>query len=417
MKIKMKRMPYEQAMALPRPKHKKPLKPWWILGLVIRILSIPDMLITRFTVKKERMGLVGKQPCLILMNHCSFIDLKIAFKIFFPKPFCIVSTTDSFVGKGLLMRLLGCIPTKKYVTDIRLITDMLYAIRKLNTSVLMYPEAGYTFDGRSSPLPQKFGTLIKKLNVPVVTVITDGAFLRQPLYNNLRTRTVKTFAHVKCLLTVDEIAQKSVEEIDQMIEQAFSFDNFANQYKNQVSIRSPHRAEGLERLLYRCPNCQTEGQTVGSGTKLTCNHCQAVFEMDEYGRMTNTEFAHIPDWYDWERNCVKNDLIQGTYALDTEVEIGLMLDYKALYMVGSGRLVHNENGFTLTGCDGKLNYTQLPQASFSLNADFYWYQIDDIICIGDKNCLYYCFLKNNNVAAKTRLAAEELYKLKQKELK
>ena len=129
MKIKMKRMPYEQAMTLPRPKHKKPLKPWWILGLVIRILSIPDMLITRFTVKKERMGLVGKQPCLILMNHCSFIDLKIAFKIFFPKPFCIVSTTDSFVGKGLLMRFLGCIPTKKYVTDIRLITDMLYAIR------------------------------------------------------------------------------------------------------------------------------------------------------------------------------------------------------------------------------------------------------------------------------------------------
>ena len=36
----------------------------------------------------------------------------------------------------------------------------------------------------------------------------------------------------------------------------------------------------------------------------------------------------------------------------------------------------------------------------------------DIICIGNQDVLYYCFPQGGDVVAKTRLAAEELYKLK-----
>jgi hypothetical protein len=34
-----------------------------------------------------------------------------------------------------------------------------------------------------------------------------------------------------------------------------------------------------------------------------------------------------------------------------------------------------------------------------------------VICIGNKDCLYYCFPKKDGVVAKTRIAAEELYKI------
>ena len=89
----------------------------------------------------------------------------------------------------------------------------------------------------------------------------------------------------------------------------------------------------------------------------------------------------------------------------------MMVDYKAIYRVGSGRLVHDANGFTLTGCDGKLNYTQKPQSSYGLYADYFWYEIGDVICIGDKNALYYCFPPAGVPVAKARQAAEELFKL------
>ncbi len=416
MKIKTKRMSLARALAQKRPKHSKPQKPWWILGLLIRIISLPELFFTRFNATYQRMDAAGKGPYLILMNHSSFIDMQIAYKIFFPKPFAIVSTTDSFVGKAWLMKLLGCIPTQKYVTDVRLIMDMLHSVRKNKTSVLMFPEAGYSFDGRTTILPRKLGTLVKKMNVPVITVITDGAYLRQPLYNNLRKRKVNVSAHVNCLLTQSEIETLSVQEIDKKIDGAFAFDNFAQQKKAGVRITEPHRAEGLERILYRCPACNSEGKTVGKGETLRCNACGKVYRLTEDGEMRaesgKTEIPHIPHWFDWQRQCVRKELESGQYKLDVGVkEIGLMLDYKALYTVGAGRLTHDENGFTLTAADGTMLYNQGPLATFSLNADFNWYEIGDIICIGNKDCLYYCFPKDECIVAKARLAAEEMYKL------
>ena len=55
------------------------------------------------------------------------------------------------------------------------------------------------------------------------------------------------------------------------------------------------------------------------------------------------------------------------------------------------------------------------QAPYSLYSDFYWYEIGDVICIGDARAQYYCFPQNcGDIVAKTRLATEELYKLTQR---
>jgi hypothetical protein len=91
----------------------------------------------------------------------------------------------------------------------------------------------------------------------------------------------------------------------------------------------------------------------------------------------------------------------------------MMVNMREICRVGEGRLHHDENGFHLTGCGGKLDYFQKPEASYSLYADYFWYEIGDMLCIGDHKALYYCFPQGGgDVVAKTRLAAEELYKLK-----
>ncbi|MBQ4050475.1 MAG: 1-acyl-sn-glycerol-3-phosphate acyltransferase, partial [Oscillospiraceae bacterium] len=147
MKIRTVQKSYAEVMALPRPKHRKPLKPHMFFRVLLKVLSLPAMLMTRFSVKKIGMEKLGKnEPCLFLMNHSGFIDMKIASSILFPRPFNIVCTTDGFVGKGWLMRLIGCIPTRKFVTDVTLIRDMEYILKKKKCSVLMYPEASCSFD-------------------------------------------------------------------------------------------------------------------------------------------------------------------------------------------------------------------------------------------------------------------------------
>jgi len=417
MKIKTKVMPYEKVMALPRPSHKRPFRPNFLLQTVIRIASILDTWPVRFTYEKHRMDILDpKEPVLILMNHSSFIDLKIMSHIFYPKRYGIVCTSDGFVGKELLMRFVGCIPTQKFVNDVTLIRDMEYLLKQKKTSVLMYPEASYSFDGRATPLPRKMGVLLKKLGVPVVTVITKGAFARDPLYNGLQKRKVKVSADVTCLLTVEEIKTKTVAELDAMLDEAFSFDNFAWQQENGIVIDEPFRADGLNRILYRCPHCGIEGKTEGKGITLTCHACGKVYELTKTGYLKaadgDTEFPHIPDWYEWERRQVRASLEEGSYRLDTEVDIGMMVDYKAIYMVGTGRLTHDTEGFHLTGCDGRRDYRQGALANYGLYADYLWYEIGDVICIGNKDALHHRFPKGGDVVAKTRLAAEELYKMK-----
>jgi len=417
MKIKTKRLPYEKVMDLPRSRHCNPLKPLFLLQVVVRMLAIFDLFPTKFSFKTHGMEKIKKgEPCLILMNHSSFIDLKIASRIFFPKRYGIVCTSDGFVGKNWLMRLLGCIPTQKFVSDVTLIRDMEYLLKKKKVSVLMYPEASYSFDGTATPLPRKMGVLLKKLNVPVVTVITQGAFARDPLYNCLQKRKVTVRADVTCLATKEELKELSVAELDARLDAAFSFDNFRYQQENQIVVDEPFRADGLNRILYKCPHCNAEGQTVGEGVTLTCKSCGKVYTLDEYGclQAEDAAFTHIPDWYAWERQQVRKELEEGTYRLEKEVQIGMLVNTKALYMVGEGKLIHDENGFQLTGCDGKLNYEQGPLACYSLYSDYYWYEIGDVICIGNHDALYYCFPKGGDVVAKTRLAAEELYKLKKR---
>ena len=428
MKNTFKTIDYDVAMAKPRPARKKPVKPNIFWRTLIRILTIFNLAGCGVTYTKERMELVGKdEPCLILMNHSCFMDMPMAYQLLYPRPLNIVCSSDAFVGfwgfMGWLMYTIGCIPTQKFVTDVSLIKDMSYCLKEKKSSVLMYPEASYSFDGRATQLPRKMGVLLKKLDVPVIMIETKGAFNRNPLYNELQARKgVKASAHMRLLYTQEEVRQKSVQELSDGLDEAFGFDNWAWQKENGVLIHDDFRADGLSRILWKCPHCNTEGKMDGRGIHLTCNHCGKKYELTPIGDLQavegETEFSTVPSWNDWQRAQVRQSILDGSYKLDVDVDITVMVDFKALYNVGSGHLVHDLTGFHLTGCDGRLDYHQKPQHCYGLYADYYWYEVADMICVGNNDVMYYCFPKGGDVVAKTRMATEEMYKLyKSRQLK
>ena len=135
MKIKQKKSDWKSLSALGKIPHIKPKRPMFLLSLVIFLLSIPDLWSARFSYTDSRGDRAKKGPYLILMNHSSFLDLKMANRILFPHRYAIVSTTDAFVGKSLLMQLIGCIPTQKFVTDVSLVMNMIRLVKKRKTSL------------------------------------------------------------------------------------------------------------------------------------------------------------------------------------------------------------------------------------------------------------------------------------------
>ncbi len=58
------------------------------------------------------------------------------------------------------------------------------------------------------------------------------------------------------------------------------------------------------------------------GAVLSCSCCNSAWEISEYGELLGedfAEFSHIPDWYEWQRKTVDEEIDAGEYLLDTKV--------------------------------------------------------------------------------------------------
>ena len=148
----------------------------------------------------------------------------------------IVTGANGFVGKYWLMRHLGCVPTVKFQSDPQLVKDMIFCIKKLRDSVLMFPEASYSFDGTGGAIPDNIGKLIKLLKVPLVIIKTEGAYLHDPLYNNLQQRKINVSANVKYVLSKEDISKLSESEITSTVKKEFTFNNWEYHFQNHILI-------------------------------------------------------------------------------------------------------------------------------------------------------------------------------------
>ena len=214
MKVKVIEKPYNEVINITPKVDNRIIKPNLLFRTLLKLVSLPELIQTNFKVTKVDMDkLDKKEVCLYLMNHSSFIDMKIAMSILYPKPVNIVATFDAFIGKNGLMRRIGCIPTKKFVSDSQLVRNIYDILKNKGNSVLLYPEAGYSFDGKTTTLPFSLAKFIKFCKVPVVMITTYGAYHRQPLYNNLLRRRVKTSAEMKYVLSKEDINNLNENQI------------------------------------------------------------------------------------------------------------------------------------------------------------------------------------------------------------
>ena len=418
MKIKIIDKSYDEVMAIEQPKHVKPKKTNIFWQTLTKLISQPKLISTHFTHNEVGMERLGKnEPALILMNHSGFTDFEIAYSMLYPRKFNTVAAFETFMGLEWLMKQIGCFPTRKYISELNLIRDIKHCLNENKSSVLMYPEAVYTLDGTCVTIPKTLAKFIKMLGVPFCMLQTNGVYQYAPAYGYVKKCDVPISAELRYVLSPEEINEMSVEEIQEVVDREFSFDNFRWQKENNIVVDEPFRAEGLNKILYKCPHCQAEGKMESEGIHLSCTACGKKWELTELGYLKalegETYFDHVPDWYRWERECVRQEILDGNYGFDVPCDIMMIVDTKALYKVGSGRLSHNmADGFHLTGCDGKLDYHQSSKSMYTCEATPYWYEIDDVIGLGNHQALYFAFpTEHKEVVGKVKLAVEEIFKI------
>ena len=368
--------------------------------------------------KVEKIGMEGlKPPYMLLSNHMHFIDFELAAMGTCPHPISNVVSIDGYVVKWFLLEWIGAIATRKFTSDIHLVKSIRRVLQR-GDILAMYPEARYTPCGTRAFLPDSLGKLIKMNKVPVVAVVHRGNHLYAPFWNFRNKRKVPMHTTMKLILTPEQIAGMSVDEINRTLREALDYDDYRYQKENGIRITEAYRAEGLHKVLYQCPHCLTESKMASSGSELYCTACGKRWSWREDGHLEalegETEFDHIPDWFEWERQQVAKQIDEGTYRFEDEVQVWSLPRVYRYIPLGKAKLTHDpQNGFVLHGHYRGQDYhiQRQPLQINSLHVEYDFGPLNKIDCldISTENDSFYCKPSQSDVITKLAFATEELY--------
>ncbi len=396
-----------------------PVRTKWYLRPITWALSMPD--VWKHKNKLQRMGTKGlKPPFVLLCNHNAFMDFKVATKAIFPMRANYVVAIDGFIGREKLLRDVGCICKRKFTNDTMLVRQLMRTIKNGDVAII-YPEARYSLCGTTAVLPESLGKFCKLLKVPVAVLICHGHHVNSPFWN-LHDRGVKpTEAEYKLFYTAEELASAPVDEINKKIVEAFQYDDYAWQKEKGIRITYEGRAEGLHKVLYQCPACRTEFKMKSKGRILSCGACGKEWEMTELSELRalkgETEFSHIPDWYEWERANVRSEVENGTYSSGVlPVHVDTLPNAKKFIHLGLGTLVHDMNGFTVRGTDvdgDPFEMIKTVPSLYSCHIEYeYLGKFGDCVDLNTLEDTWYIYPEPDKcefAVTKMALATEELY--------
>ncbi len=384
----------------------------WLIWILCKIVLIGKKY------KVEKINMEGlKPPYMLLSNHMYFIDFKLAAMGTFPHRVNNVVNIDGYYRRPWLLELIGAICTRKFTADMHLIKSI-NKVLKRGDILSMYPEARYSPCGVTSYLPESLGKLIKMNKVPVVVTIHRGNHLSSPFWNFRKKRRVPFHTTMTQILTTEQIQKMSVDEINETLKKAFEYDDYRYQKENGILITEKYRAEGMHKILYHCPNCMTESKMASKGTEIFCTECGKRWNLNEDGTLSalegKTEFSHVPDWFNWEREQVRGQILRGEYSFEDEVDIYSMPRCWKFEHLGAGKLTHDvEKGFIVEGFYNgepyRIQRTPIQTNSLHIEYDYCYIKPFDCVDISTETDSFYCYPKKENVVTKLAFATEEIY--------
>ena len=393
-----------------------PVRTKWYLRPLTYILSIPDVIKHKNIIHKTGTENL-KAPFVLLCNHNAFMDFKVATKAIYPMRANYVVAIDGFIGREKLLRDVGCICKRKFTNDPVLVKQLVKTIKHGDVAII-YPEARYANEGTTSELPMSIAKLVKLLKVPVVVTNMQGNYLLSPIWNLKERKSVKLHADVTCVLTKEQASTLNIQEIHKLLTESLDYDEYKYQRDNNMIIADDFRAEGLHMPLYKCRDCNAEFKMITAGSEIKCAVCGAAYEMDELGTLHKKgeeESLYIPDWYNWERQCVNEEIDAGKYNLDVRVKIEALPNSFNFVDCGEGRLVHSSEGFDLTYYNYRTYKTETrhfsPKSTISIHTEYDYRGKGQCVTLSTLDDTFFIYpLEEGFNATKIQFATEYLAK-------
>lgn len=299
-----------------------------------------------------------KPPFIVVGNHSSFFDFVYAVRAFYPERISFVVARKYFQFSGLswVMKTARAIPKSLFQSDTSTVIAM-FKILKQGGVVGIYPEGQIAINGMTINNGDAIGKFVKKAGVPVVRILTGGAYFCNPPWSK-STRKGRVESTVSLVLTKEQLKELPVEIIMERIWQSIEIDNFAWQQSTGCAYRGKSLAQGLENILYICPRCRQEYTVTTQGSTILCKNCGTEGRYCENGHLDwigENYFRHIGDWLNWqlaqEKEQIEAQLAHnGEFYISAPVELAMLKHTgKGTEVVGSGTFSADRDEYVYAG--------------------------------------------------------------------
>lgn len=243
-----------------------------------------------------------QEPYVLLANHTFMFDVVHVPINLGKKPF-IVASHNLFTKqplKFLLEHIAHAIPKTKNASDIRTARELLGAVKR-GYPILIFPEGNTTFNGETTYVEESTMKLIKKLKKDVVVCLCQGGYLSKPRWATGSRKNRRVKFEFKVVIKGEDIKNLSFTEISDIVNKEM----YSNDYEYQRQVMIPHKgkklAEGIENILYICPECNSFGTIKAQGNTIMCTHCDNEGKINDYGFIEGFRFDNTVEWDHFQR--------------------------------------------------------------------------------------------------------------------
>ncbi len=339
--------------------NKEKMKGMWSTKHYLLLIFICTVLRLRFNAHSVKTPAFKEQKkkgaMLVLCNHTSALDFGYFTPPFFFKKISFVVAENMMYSTPIFAKVIKgyhAITKKQYYADYSCIKNIKRYL-DAGISVILCPEGKVSAEGKTGVMPRSITRLVKWLGYPVASVVTKGASLTRPKWAH-GSRTGRITSYCDMLMSAEDVKTMTDDEIFDTIEKRLSHNEHIYHLESGIRFRGKHYAEGLERLLYRCPKCGAEFKITAKGNILTCENCgNAVRYPDTGGLFPATKDSVCPDridlWYDDERAEVAKEVAKDDFSIVKPVNLFLENENKNGYrFVAKGNLVLDKEKIEFT---------------------------------------------------------------------
>ena len=256
-----------------------------------------------FRRKFVRNELKGKKgPAVLIANHSAMLDFLNAFGVTkTPMNFVVSNSFYSTLPKAVrkMIDKVEAIPKQQFQTSI---SDMHKMKGVIDTGgiLVIYPAGLMCEDGRSTPIPAATYRFLQWLGVDVYVLRSYGSYFCMPKWAKKR-RPGRTLLDVYKLIDKETLLKTPPNEFKALAEEAIAFDAYRDQEKLLIKYKKNHIVEGLENVLYKCPNCKSEFTISAKNDIISCSACGYTERCDKHGFLhirgdVGEEIRYVSSW-------------------------------------------------------------------------------------------------------------------------